>query len=217
MEIYLKLALINQLIINTEFAMEKYLDCTGLQCPQPVIRCREIVRAEEPDIINVIVDNLAAVENVGRFLNSNGYEASTAKTGDNQWKIRATRKGDLPGTKKASEEDEGKTLILITTETLGRGDDELGAKLMATFLGSLPELGHNLWRIILLNGGVKLAANPGPCLENLKSLAASGTSILVCGTCLMHYGLMEQKQVGETTNMMDVMTSISLANKVVRP
>ena len=129
----------------------------------------------------------------------------------------ASRKADQPRAQQVHQEDEDKTLILITSETLGRGDDDLGARLMATFLGSLPELGQSLWRIILLNGGVKLAALPGPCLENLKSLAASGTGILVCGTCLMHYGLMEQKQVGETTNMMDVMTSISMASKVVRP
>lgn len=197
--------------------MEKNLDCRGLQCPQPVIRCREAIRDANPDKMSVVVDNLAAVENVNRFLGSNGYEPSTEKTGDNQWKIIAARKADKPEAQQSGQEDGGKTLILITTETLGRGDDELGDKLMATFLGSLPELGQSLWRIILLNGGVKLAALPGPCLENLKSLAASGTSILVCGTCLMHYGLMEQKQVGETTNMMDVMTSISLANKVVRP
>lgn len=200
--------------------MEKELDCRGLQCPQPVILCRQAIRVANPDKMTVIVDNLAAVENVNRFLTSNGYEASTEKIGDSQWKIMAARKADQPVAQKAVHEGpevEGKTLILITTETLGRGDEELGAKLMATFLGSLPELGQSLWRIILLNGAVKLAARPGPCLDNLKSLAASGTSILVCGTCLMHYGLMEQKQVGDTTNMMDVMTSISMANKVVRP
>ena len=54
----------------------------------------------------------------------------------------------------------GKTLVLITTETFGRGDDELGEKLMGNFLSTLPELGESLWRVILLNGGVKLAATP---------------------------------------------------------
>lgn len=197
--------------------MEKELDCRGLACPQPVVRCRETLRNDSPEKIDVIVDNLAAVENVTRFLSSNGYEAATEKTGDNEWHIKSIRKAGQAGAASAQNDSHGKTLILITTETLGRGDDELGSKLMANFLGSLPELGPNLWRIILLNGAVKLASLPGPCLENLKSLAATGTSILVCGTCLMHYGLMEQKQVGETTNMMDVVTSMALADKVIRP
>ena len=42
-------------------------------------------------------------------------------------------------------------------------------------------------------------------------------SILVCGTCLNFFHLLEAKQVGETTNMMDVVTSLSLAGKVIRP
>ena len=48
--------------------MEKNLDCRGLQCPQPVIRCREAIRDATPDKMIVVVDNLAAVENVNRFL-----------------------------------------------------------------------------------------------------------------------------------------------------
>ena len=105
----------------------------------------------------------------------------------------------------------GKTLVLITTETFGRGNDELGEKLMGNFLATLPELGESLWRVILLNGGVKLAATPGKSLEN------AGTDVLVCGTCLDFYGLLEAKQVGQTTNMLDVVTSLALADKVIRP
>lgn len=187
------------------------------------MRCRDIISQEPPDKLRVIVDNAAAVENVGRFLSRNGYQAASLKTGENEWIVEAAKDGG----KAALQEDrvEGappehpgrKTLVLITTETLGRGDEELGAKLMANFLGSLPEFGAELWRIILLNGAVKLAAREGPALDNLQKLASQGVSILVCGTCLTHYGLLEQKKVGETTNMMDVVTSLSLADKIARP
>jgi sulfur relay (sulfurtransferase) complex TusBCD TusD component (DsrE family) len=61
-----------------------------------------------------------------------------------------------------------------------------------------------------------LAVAGSPCLEKLQALAASGVSILVCGTCLDHFGLLEQKRVGETTNMLDVVTSMQLADKVIR-
>ena len=110
-----------------------------------------------------------------------------------------------------------KTLVLITTETLGRGDESLGTALMGNFLATLPELGPQLWRIVLLNGGVKLSVQAGKALDSLKALADKGVSILVCGTCLGHYGLLEQKQVGETTNMLDIVTSLALADKVIRP
>ena len=50
-----------------------------------------------------------------------------------------------------------------------------------------------------------------------KKLEAAGVSILVCGTCLEYYGLLDSRQVGETTNMLDIVTSLDLADKVIRP
>ena len=88
---------------------------------------------------------------------------------------------------------------------------------MATFLATLPEMGDALWRVILLNGGVKLAAMPGDALQALHKLEQSGVSVLVCGTCLAHYGLHAEKAVGETSNMLDIVTSLSLADLVIRP
>lgn len=203
------------------------LDCVGLECPKPVMRCRDFLQAGAPEKLHVLVDNPAAVENVSRFLGSRGYATSTEKLGEKRWQIAGLKQdGQVENAQPentrtentATDKAQGeKTLVLLTTETLGRGDDDLGAKLMVNFLGSLSELGPDLWRVILLNGAVKLAATPGACLDHLKKLEASGTSILVCGTCLMHYGLMEKKQVGETTNMMDVVTSLALARKIIRP
>ena len=44
---------------------------------------------------------------------------------------------------------------------------------------------------------------------------AGGLLILVCGTCLDHFDLLGRKQVGETTNMLDVVTAMQLADKVI--
>lgn len=199
--------------------MDKELDCRGLQCPEPVTRCRAILAQDKPAKLDVLVDNSAAVENVGRFLTRNGYQTTIMQLSDREWRISASKDGEarVETDPLAPEKRSGKTLVLLTTETLGRGDDELGAKLMGTFLANLSEMGSELWRIILLNGAVKLSAKEGDALRHLKNLEAAGVSILVCGTCLMHYSLMEKKQLGETTNMMDVVTSLALADKIIRP
>jgi sulfur relay (sulfurtransferase) complex TusBCD TusD component (DsrE family) len=67
----------------------------------------------------------------------------------------------------------------------------------------------------LVNGGVRLAVPGSPCLEQLQALEQTGVSILVCGTCLEHFGLTGQRQVGQVTNMLDVVTSFQLATKTV--
>ena len=151
----------------------KDLDCRGLACPQPVIRCREAVAAGAA-ALSVKVDNLAARENVLRYLGNNGFTC-TCEEKDGIFHIRATRSGSTTATAPETGGDDtgARTLVLITTPTLGRGDDTLGQRLMETFLGTLPEM-RNLWRVVLLNGGVRLSATPGPALDALKKLAESG-------------------------------------------
>ncbi|MDD4701966.1 MAG: sulfurtransferase-like selenium metabolism protein YedF [Desulfovibrio sp.] len=196
------------------------INCLGLACPQPVIRCRSAVD-NGMELLEVLVDNEPALENVQRFLQSRGYAVSAVADGPQKWRISAARDA-ATGVAAASEkqkehEQDQRTLVLITTETLGRGDDALGTKLMENFLATLPELGSRLWRLVLVNGGVKLTARPGPALDSLQKLAQQNVSILVCGACLGHYGLLEAKAVGETSNMLDIVTSLDLADKVIRP
>lgn len=198
--------------------MEKSLDCRGLACPQPVLRCKQCLDADRPDRLTVLVDNEAARENVTRYLSREGYTVTVA-TADGLFTLTA-RQGcplDLPSPSPAACVDKAtKTVVFITADTIGRGDATLGAKLMVNFCATLPEMGESLWRIIMVNGGVKLSVKDSPVLGSLQTLAASGVAILVCGTCLDFYGILGQKAVGETTNMLDVVTSLALADKVIQ-
>ena len=112
-------------------------------------------------------------------------------------------------------ESDKKTIIFITSDCLGSGDEMLGGKLMESFLSCLKEM--HIWQIILLNSGVRLTTKVGKNLENLQELESNGVKVLVCGACLSHYGLYEEKRVGETTNMLDIITALDLADKVIRP
>jgi len=104
---------------------------------------------------------------------------------------------------------------LITKNTMGFGDDLLGSGLILNFLSTLNEMGEALWRLVFLNSGVKLTIEGAETLPAIQQLEAQGVSILVCGTCLNHFNLLEQKRVGETTNMLDIVTSLQLADKVI--
>lgn len=195
------------------------LDCRGLACPGPVMRCLEIIEKDAPEGFVVLVDDAAARENVLRLLNGKGYSVAAAEA-PGHTKLFATRAGHVVSAGEAAAQAAApvsdKVTVLIASEGLGAGSDELGGKLMLNFLATLPELGKHLWRVILVNGGVRLATQGHPCLDKLQALAASGVHVLVCGTCLTYFDLMEAKAVGETTNMLDVVTSLHLAGKVIR-
>ena len=62
---------------------------------------------------------------------------------------------------------------------------------------------------------MKLTINSSDVLNDLKEFENKGLKILVCGTCLAHFNLLEAKKVGETTNMLDIVTAMQLADKVI--
>ena len=196
---------------------EKELDCRGLACPNPVIKTKEVIDQGEVERLTILVDNAAAEENVRRFLQRSGYEVRVEEEAGT-FAVMG-RKGELAAAAapRAGPEPEPtqKILILISTDRLGRGDDTLGRKLLVNFIGTLKEMGPELWALVLVNAGVNLAVAGSEVLASLQELEKDRVMVLVCGTCLNHFHLLEQKQVGETTNMMDIVTHMQLADKVI--
>jgi len=191
-----------------------------LACPQPVIRTKEALETQVPESIEVLVDNAAASQNVSRFLANQGYSVQITVQGTD-YLVRGQRQPGQPVQSPPSEvftgatDNEQRILVFVRSDTLGRSDYALGAGLMKNFLLTLKEMGPKLWRLVMVNAGVKLACEGAETLPALKDLEAAGVGILVCGTCLNHFGLFEKKQAGETTNMLDIVTSMQAASKVV--
>ena len=192
-------------------------DCSGLACPQPVLEARDIITENPGGSLEIIVDNEAAKQNVTRFLESQGYIVTAAQVQEGRISVKG-----VPGQcamEAAHDQDSTgaqKIMLFIPADTLGEGDQELGRRLMLNFIRTLHEFGSDLWRIVFVNSGVKLAINGAETVAALKELEDRGVSILVCGTCLEFFKLMEEKAVGETTNMLDIVTSMHLSSKVIR-
>jgi selenium metabolism protein YedF len=198
--------------------MPMEIDARGLACPAPVLQAKETIDKESPDSITVLVNNEAAKQNVTRFLESQNYGVSVEQVGTD-FHVSGKREGEA-GTSECPvteipQTDRNKIMVMVTTDRIGHGDDELGSKLMTAFLKTLKEMGDDLWRLVFLNNGVKLTAEETEKLASLRELEENGITILVCGTCLEHFNLLEKKQVGETTNMLDIVTAMQLADKVI--
>jgi len=207
--------------------MVKELDCRNMDCPAPVLETKKCLENEALSHIRVLVDNDAAVENVSRFLTYAGFNAGVESDGvmsvvegirdqADAKKLAAGPAGAPASGPGASGEDSpAKIMVMAASDKFGTGDDELGAKLMINFIKTLKEMGPELWRLVFVNHGVTLATTDSAVLEALRGLEASGVTILVCGTCLTHLDLMEQKAVGQTTNMLDIVTAMQMADKVI--
>jgi selenium metabolism protein YedF len=191
------------------------VDARGLACPQPVILTRQAL-ADGREWLEVLVDNEAARDNVVRFAGFAhcAVEAVTVEGEVRRIRIRAGAGVDSAAPAERVIEPARRpaavppivqgTTVLITGAGIGRGDEQLGALLMRGFLYTLTEAEPTARRVVLMNGGVRLAVAGSEALVNLRRLEARGVEILACGTCLEFHQLREQLAVGRITNLYEI-------------
>ena len=109
------------------------------------------------------------------------------------------------------------TVVVIASDKMGEGAEELGKTLLKAFVFSLTQQDKLPKTILFYNGGAHLTVQGSDSLEDLQDMAARGVEILTCGTCLNHYGLTEQLAVGGVTNMYDIVEKLTHADLVVKP
>ncbi len=195
----------------------KKVDARGLACPEPVLQTKAALQQENPQSVQVVVDNAASQQNVQRFLEFQGFQTVLKQVGADYVVIGNCDKTVSIESHPVVENSNNATKIMVmcSSDRIGSGDDSLGLKLMVNFLRTLKEMGDELWCLVFVNNGVKLTTEGSEVLEDLKTYESAGLKILVCGTCLDHFGLLEKKQVGETTNMLDIVTAMQFADKII--
>jgi len=106
-------------------------------------------------------------------------------------------------------------VILITSDRLGTGDEELGKILMKSFLNTLWNHETKPSKVLFINRGVMLTTEGSEVLETLELLEQGGVEIFSCGTCLAFYAIKEKLRVGKVTTMPLTVDSLLAASKVI--
>jgi selenium metabolism protein yedF len=188
----------------------KLLDCTKLECPMPVIKAKQELEKEGEMLLDVIVDNEIAVQNLTKLANSMGYKSSSKKQDENFCvNIEKNANTSLNQDKSNLKIVEERQTILIKTSFLGVGDDSLGSTLMKGFIFTLTQSKPLPKKVMFLNSGVKLTTENEETVKNLQILEKEGTEIVSCGTCLDFYNLKDKLKVGSVGNMYDIVDSLN--------
>ncbi len=191
------------------------IDLRGKQCPVPVIETKQFLDNNDVRELEVILDNQVACENVTRFLGTRNFTVAMEMIeGGDTFQLKAVR-SNTEGMVAAKTEK--KVLVFINSETLGRGDDELGRVLTRSFLYTLKDLEVLPWRMIFMNGGGKHVAEGSESLVVLKEIADCGVEILACGTCLDYFHIKDMVRVGRISNMFEIASSFLEATQVINP
>lgn len=197
---------------------EKTVDARGLACPQPVIMTRQAMQ-EGVQRITVIVDSETAVANVTRMAQKAGWQVAQERLDNEVHLYLAAPAEAVPQPQEAPTQaavpSAGPIVLLVKSNRMGHGDDQLGEILIRGFFHTLTEMEDVPAVIIFLNSGVKLTTEGSPVLDDLRALEERGVEILSCGTCLNHFGLTEALQVGAVSNMYSIVETLLSAGKVL--
>lgn len=201
------------------------VNAMGDTCPIPVVKTKEAIRQLGADggVVETLVDNDIAVQNLTKMANQKGYGVESEKLGENEYRVTMTvgAGADLPA---ESEETmcmvpagQKNTVVVVAADHMGEGEGELSKNLLKAFLYALSQQESLPETILFYNGGASLTCQGSLSLEDLKSMAERGVEILTCGTCLNFYGLTEMLAVGGVTNMYDIVEKQMAADLIVRP
>ena len=202
------------------------VNAMGDACPIPVIKTKKALsEVQGPEVVEVLVDNEIAVQNVTKMASSTGGNVTSERISEREFKviIRTDRAMPRPEAKAAEEAvvchpDKRKdNIVVISSDRMGEGNDELGTVLIKGFLFAVSQLDELPKAILFYNGGAKLTCEGSDSLEDLKSMEAQGVEIMTCGTCLDYYGLKDKLLVGTVTNMYSIVETMDQAGKIIRP
>ena len=191
------------------------IDAKGKACPQPVILAKKELDGGCSDL-TVLVDNRAAVENLTRLGSSMSMQV-TSGDAEGGYFVRFTGE-PVPGASpviSCAPSGSGYA-VFIGKDVVGAGDATLGFNLMKMAIYTLAQSDDVPAYVLFMNDGVKLPAGEEPqVIENLQTLLDKGAKVLVCGTCLNYYGIMERLKIGTVSNMYDILSAMQHADKVI--
>jgi selenium metabolism protein YedF len=192
----------------------KEIDCRGLACPAPVIATKKALEEASDSPLRVLLDKGAARENVLRFCASKGFDVSEELGEDSTSLLISSILKTTPQDNR--DEKESSPVLLICSDRLGSGSDELGRLLMKNFIITLLELSKKPEKIFFVNSGVLLTTEGSELIEPLSKLAYSGVEIFSCGVCLDYYVVADKLVVGKTSNMYTIAESILISGHAIK-
>lgn len=191
------------------------VDLRNLTCPEPVLRTKKLFEDSNVDSVQALVDDEVSVRNLTRLANYLKASATSTEIGSG-FQVTITRSKN-PVANTIGQTQPTTTVVFLSKDTFGQGDEEFSRTLLNLFLQTLSETGHKPQAILMANSGVKLMAKNSPVLKVLQDFHASGVEVAACGLCVDYYGLKDDVPISQITNMFVICEYLAAADKVLSP
>ncbi len=105
--------------------------------------------------------------------------------------------------------------VVVNGSEMGTGSEELGGKLIGSFLRKLCLTKDKPERMVFYNSGVRLLAQGSSVLDALEQLTEAGVDLIACGTCVGYYDLTDKVVVGRISNMQEIVSILTGSETVI--
>lgn len=184
-----------------------------MACPLPVVTVKRALEESPGESIKVLLDGGAPRENVTRFALNRGLSVDEAEMDGGYAILISGAAGETLAIKR---QKSGETVMLVASDRLGDGPEELGRLLLKNFINTLVEVAEAPDRILFINTGVLMATEGSEVLEALETLGNRGIEIASCGVCLDFFNCKDKLRAGTVTNMFNIVESMLKAGSVIR-
>jgi selenium metabolism protein YedF len=203
----------------------RIIDTKGQKCPAPLIAAKKALKKTAPgEEFILLVDNHTSFNNVCRFLRDNKTDFSVSEK-EGIWALTIT--GTTSDISRIEAEDycsdpithfeRGNFIIVISSDKMGDGDNELGHLLMSNFIKAVKDLDRLPQKMVFYNKGVTLVTNSSPVIAHLKDLEKMGVELLLCATCVNHYSIEASLGAGILSNMYTIAEVMASSGSIVKP
>ena len=158
------------------------VNAIGDNCPIPVVKAKKAIEGlTESALVEISVDNEIAVQNVTKMINQKNLESTCEKVCENHYIIKVKcgeiSEKDLTDEVVCTVEKEEKVVVVLSSDKMGEGDEELGKVLIKGFIYAITQLDKYPKAVLLYNGGVKLSSEGSDSIEDLKVLEEHGVDM----------------------------------------
>jgi selenium metabolism protein YedF len=203
----------------------RIVDTKGQLCPAPLIAAKKALRETGAgETFTLLTDNQTSFDNLSRFLKDNKADFQFSKEGD-VWRLTIT--GITGGASETRAEDycapeiahfeKGNYIVVVTSDKMGDGDEDLGHVLMTNFIKAIKDLDRLPQKMIFYNKGVMIVTSNSPVIDHLKDLEKMGVELLLCATCVSHYSIEDRIGAGTLSNMYTIAEVMTSAGNIIKP
>lgn len=196
----------------------KKLDMRGNPCPIPVITAKKELTLPTCEGVVVVVDNFVAIQNLEKMAKGYGFPFSHQSHEDGTYSASIVKSGEIPVLEEVAVPSPvavGGATVLIGSNQMGRGSEELGKILIKGFIFSLTQLPTPPKAVLFLNSGIDLVCEGSNVISDLETLVSQGCEVIACGTCLNFYQKTDLLAVGEIGDMYNIASHLAVGAPLI--